>query len=73
MPSFTDLSSDDRWALVHYVSSLGSTPEVDSLEDLKKVGFDPSLGDYGVAGGEVKVQRKIPIDFALERYLNESR
>lgn len=61
MASFGTLPSDDRWALVQYVSSLGPTQEKDSVEDLKKVGIDPAAG-----GGE-KQAASIPIAVAMSR------
>ena len=70
MPSFSQLPVEDRWALAHYVLSLGPTPSHASNEDLKKVGIvDPSKDDGGLSGDN---QRKIPIDFAIERYIGNS-
>lgn len=73
MPSFSTLSSDDRWALAHYVIEFGPKAPDDTAEDLKKVGFDPAKGDYGQDGVEAKPKRKIPVDFAIDRYLENSR
>lgn len=61
MASFATLPSDDRWALVHYVSSLGPSQEVDTNADLVKVGIDPSKG------GAEQVAPTIPIDVAMAR------
>lgn len=72
MPSFSTLSTDDRWAVSHYALSLGPKAPEDSAEDLKKVGFDPSKGDFGIDGVEAKPKRTIPIDFAIDRYVEGS-
>ena len=61
MSSFATLPPDDRWALVHYVSSLGPSQETDNAESLAKVGIDPSKG---AAAEEEKV---IPIEVAMAR------
>jgi caa(3)-type oxidase subunit IV len=63
MPAFGTLPPDDRWALVHYVRSLGPHEgEKDSADDLKKVGIDPTKADGG-GGGE----KSIPVDLAIEQ------
>lgn len=69
MPSYSTLSIGDRWAVAHYVLSLGSTPPADTPEDLAKIGIDPSKEDGGLGGGPK--QRTLPVDFALERYIHE--
>lgn len=61
MPSFASASTDVRWALVHYVHSLGDAQPTDSPEDLKKIGIDPTKEDGG--GGSEKV---IPIGLAID-------
>jgi caa(3)-type oxidase subunit IV len=60
MASFATLSSDDRWALVHYVLSLGPTPPKDSNEDLVKIGIDPTKEN----AVEV-VEATIPVETAM--------
>lgn len=63
MPSFGSLPSDDRWSLAHYVVSIGPGVEVDTLEELKKVGVvDPSKDDGGMGGADAV----LPIDLAIE-------
>jgi mono/diheme cytochrome c family protein len=42
MASFATLPSDDRWALDHYVLSLGPTPPVATTADLASIGIDPT-------------------------------
>lgn len=62
MPQFNTISIDDRWALVHFVLSLGPKPDKDALADYKKVGIDPAADSMGEAGkSEV-----LPIEFAME-------
>lgn len=62
MPSFGTLPPDDRWALVHYVRTLGPHEgNKDSPDDLKKVGIDPTKADGG-GGGE----QSVPVDFVIE-------
>jgi len=61
MPSFASTPAEDRWALVHYVHSLGSPDPKDTPEDLKKIGIDPTKDDGG--GGGEKV---IPIGLAID-------
>jgi len=59
MPVFGTLPPDDRWALVHYVRTLGPhASETDSADDLKKAG----LGEGGGGGGE----KSIPVGAAIE-------
>ncbi len=71
MPSFATLATDDRWALVHYVSALGAANPPASNDDLKKAGIiDPSKDD---GGASANAERKIPIDFAIERYLQTAK
>lgn len=63
MASFATLPSDDRWALVHYVNSLGPKVPEDTTEDLAKIGIDPTK-----EGGGGGVQEKtISVDIAMER------
>lgn len=43
MASYASLPSDDRWALVHYVASLGPAPvPADTPADFAKIGVDPT-------------------------------
>ena len=62
MPAFASLPPDDRWALSHYVRTLGPhESEKDSADDLKKAGIDAS-GSGGGSSGE----KQIPVDAAIE-------
>ncbi|MCM2322951.1 MAG: c-type cytochrome [Oligoflexia bacterium] len=62
MAAYTTLPPDDRWALAHFVVSLGPAAEKDSPEDLLKVGVD-------VAKGEAVIREapSIPIELAMRR------
>lgn len=60
MASYATLPSDDRWALTHYVLSLGDKPGEDTPADFTKAGVDPS-------GAAEKVDATVPIYVALER------
>lgn len=61
MPSFASIPAVDRWALSHYVASLGPSVEKDSESDLRAIGVDPSKE----MAGEVE-SKSIPIDLAIE-------
>jgi caa(3)-type oxidase subunit IV len=61
MPSFSSVPTDDRWALVHYVHSLGAATPTDSPEDLAKIGIDPNKEDGGGS-----VEKAIPIGLAID-------
>ena len=62
MPAFGSLPPDDRWALAHYVRTLGPhESEKDSDSDLKKAGIDAS----GAGGGSAD-EKQIPIDVAID-------
>ncbi|MBI3535876.1 MAG: c-type cytochrome [Deltaproteobacteria bacterium] len=67
MSSFSTLPADDRWALVHYVLSLGPKPTEDTNEDLAKIGIDPSKQ---TAGSDQTPS--ITIDFAMQRMIEEA-
>jgi caa(3)-type oxidase subunit IV len=63
MASFATLPADDRWALTHYVLTLGSSPvPADTPADFAKVGIDPSKA----GGGETEIPT-ISIQLAMER------
>ena len=42
MASYATLPEDDRWALAHYIISLGSEPPADTAEDFAVIGIDPN-------------------------------
>lgn len=63
MAAYSSLAVDDRWALSHYVLSLGAAPPLDTAADLIKIGIDPTK-----KGGGITVEQKtIPIPFAMEQ------
>jgi caa(3)-type oxidase subunit IV len=64
MASYATLPQDDRWALTHFVLSLGPTvAQADSPADFEKVGLNPNLE----GGGAAAEAPTIPIELALER------
>ncbi len=72
MPAYPQLSANERWALAHYVLAMGPAPTPDNADSLKRVGvLDPNRDDGGVV--KAAVQRKIPRDFAIERYIQSGQ
>ncbi len=64
MASYASLPADDRWALSHYVVSLGPTAALaDTPEDFKKAGVNPNQA----GGGSEAVVATIPVEFALDQ------
>jgi caa(3)-type oxidase subunit IV len=61
MASFSTLPSDDRWALVHFVLSLGPTPPADTAADLAKIGIDPNK-----EGSSEVADVTIPVEAAMK-------
>ena len=61
MASYATLSTDDRWALVHYVDSLGPKAPEDSPSDLAAVGVDVNKGT-----SEEKADETVPVEFAMK-------
>ncbi len=61
MPSFSTLSGEDRFALLHYVRSIMLDRPEDSAQDLAKL---EELVGGGADAGKVT---KLPIDFILDR------
>jgi caa(3)-type oxidase subunit IV len=62
MASYATLPSDDRWALAHYVLSLGGPALADASTDFAKIGIDPNK-----EGGGATEAPTISIDLATER------
>jgi caa(3)-type oxidase subunit IV len=62
MPSFATLPSDDRWAVSHYVQTMGEKLPADTTEDLAKIGIDPSKD-----GAMEQKAPEIPVEFAIDR------
>jgi len=71
MPAYGQLSPVDRWALTHYVLAFGPPPEADDAKTLGTIGIDPSKEDGGLNKGPV--QRHIPVDFAIDRYVQKAQ
>jgi cytochrome c oxidase subunit 4 len=63
MASYASLPADDRWALSHFVASLGPSPlETDTPADFAKIGVDPNK--------EAEVEKEaptIPVRLAMQR------
>lgn len=66
MPAFTSLPGEDRWALAHYVNSLGATAAADSADDLKAAGV-------GAAEGAGASEASIPAELAAELLIEEAK
>lgn len=63
MASYSNLPSEDRWALAYYVLDMGPDyPKVQETE-LASVGIDPTKE----GGGAQQAAPSIPVDFAIER------
>lgn len=69
MASFATLPAEDRWALSHYVMSLGPSVETDTPADLAKVGIDPNKEETA-GGGEAPT---ISVELALARMSQPSQ
>jgi caa(3)-type oxidase subunit IV len=63
MASYATLPSDDRWALAHYVLSLGPKPEADTSQDFANMKIDPNQE----GGGAQEEEKSIPVEIAMER------
>ncbi|PIR23253.1 MAG: hypothetical protein COV44_03875 [Deltaproteobacteria bacterium CG11_big_fil_rev_8_21_14_0_20_45_16] len=70
MPQFDTIPAGDRWAVTHYVLAFGPDAPADSDEDLKAVGIDPSKPGGGLGSAEIE-KKTIPVDFALDLYVNQ--
>jgi caa(3)-type oxidase subunit IV len=71
MSSFATLPVDDRWALAHYVLSLGPQPvPQDAPGDFAKAGIDPNKAGGG-AGEETS--RTVPVEFMIERMAEDAK
>jgi caa(3)-type oxidase subunit IV len=67
MASFATLPADDRWALAHFVLTLGPKVTADPTADLAKIGIDPKA-----EGGGEKEEVTIPIELAMQRISAEA-
>jgi cytochrome c oxidase subunit 4 len=68
MPAFGSLPPDDRWALAHFVRTLGPhESEKDSADDLKKAGIDVAGGGAASGGGEKQIPIGVAIDLMSEK------
>ncbi|MEO5968978.1 MAG: c-type cytochrome [Bdellovibrionia bacterium] len=62
MASYATLPADDRWALSHYVASIGTKPETDTAADFAKIGVDPTKESV-----VEKEAATIPLSLAMKR------
>lgn len=63
MPSFGSLPAEQRWALAHFVRTLGPEGPADTAADLKLAGInDPTKDDGGMGSSGAS----IPIDLAIQ-------
>jgi caa(3)-type oxidase subunit IV len=67
MASFVTLPSDDRWALTHYVATLGPNVLTDDASDLTKIGIDPNK-----EGGGAVEEKTIPVEVAMKQLVKEA-
>jgi mono/diheme cytochrome c family protein len=65
MPSFATEPEDTRWALAHYVQSLGPKIDADTPADLAKAGIDPNR-----TGGE-EAAKTVPVEVIIDRMAQE--
>ncbi len=68
MASFSTLSVEDRWALVHYVDSFGPPAPADTAVSLAAIG----ITEGNAKAAPIKEQVEIPIQFAIERMIQEA-
>lgn len=68
MASFATLPAEDRWALAHYVGTLGPKVEKDEAADYAKIGLDPTKEVVEVAQDE----KSIPVETAIKLMIKES-
>jgi len=73
MAAYKSISPQDRWALAHYVATFGQGEKITKAVELfEKAMKEESAGaSAGTAGGASKTQ--IPVDFAIERMVEEKK
>lgn len=69
MPAFATLPSEDRWALAHYVATLGPSVLKDSDGDLAKAGVQDRNQDTSGAGDA----KGLPIDAVIEMMATDGK
>lgn len=69
MPQFPTLSIEERWAVSHYVRTFMKNPPKDTAATFQMAGFD-AQGKLG--GGPAKAP-ELPIEFAIDRILQENK
>ena len=69
MASFSTIPAEDRWALAHFVLSLGATPPTSDAADFAKLGVDPTKDDGGAGAAPPK---DIPILMAMAKMTEQA-
>ncbi len=69
MAGFSTLSVEDRWAIVHYVESLGPTPPADTTATLAAIGVQEGVSSAKPA--EIAVE--LPLSFTIDRMAQDSK
>ncbi len=67
MASFATLPMDDRWALSHYVASIGPNILKDETADLAKIGVDPTKDSAGSDAAP-----SVPVEWAMKKLVQEA-
>lgn len=70
MPSYATITPVDRLALAHYILRWSGEPEPSTAEQFAELGIDTAKPDGGLSTGEEE-KKTVPIDFAIERYVQE--
>jgi len=68
MPAFGTLSGEDRWALAHYVRTLGANPPQDGDSDFVKAGVDPAKDTMP---GEGMKAVTLPVEVVMDIMVKE--
>lgn len=71
MAAYKQMSPEDRWALSHFVASLGTGEKIN--KDPARYENALKEDSAGAAGGAGGARKPIPVDFAIERMLQESK
>ncbi len=67
MASFATLPAEDRWALAHFVASLGPNVLKSEAADYAAIGFDPTKESSGSDEAP-----SVPVEFAMKKIADEA-
>lgn len=70
MASFSTLSIEDRWALVHYIESITPNPPPDTPQTLAAIGITETTAPSTEAA---RPSVELPIPFAIDRLVEEAQ